>query len=927
MDDASNELDEIHAARQAAGRVQALRARGIPFDPVTQIVALRKSLSGAGPESTARLAAALETTCDRVEVTWNELETLRPSISRLSIAVRRRWGRSAPSLLVAAEFLRTWSDPFVDSAGIETRLELARQALTELQHQLGVEAGSSAVTPSAAPTRPSAPVAPKPPAAPPAWSERPPSAAPTRPRVSAPAIPARRPVQSSPSRLSDSPVASPGAPPGPIPQPLIAWLQTAGGATFLVVGVLVLIGAYDRLHALGALSLWNDEAQSTLLAFSVLRTGYPVISSQHLINNYEPLYPYFEAASIRLFGQTNFAYRLPSAFFGIVLIPVAYYVGSRLRDRYVGISLAAMTAFSSEFIAWSRQARWYILLVLIMAIAFLFATAWARTAVRRERWLLFLGLVALAALGCLASFGLFLVYVPAIFAGGFTYYVARHWEGIRRQFGLPSISDAPLPRARFLSYPQRRWLAVLLPLGVLGFVAIAYASLSQLTTRLISRVVGFTPYPIVWSSNFGTYLAQYYLGVLVLVAIGAIVIVIRRNPVELALLAFCVTGFVGVSTLASLTNDIATIDSSFERHLVPLLFFLFLVAAIGIVEILRYARQLLTHVPTFGRPRRRAWRPLAFGVIVVVLLVLPGVVVPSGQTVNQRPAAFPTGTLIAWNPFSIDPKQPSIIYQAEQADYQGAAEYVLAHRTANQVLAATNPGPPQIYLGQVQYWVRGNPDNNTIVYVGGQATFFQTDSDLIDNTSLMEGMLFNSSGWFISDVPAVPSPKGIVFPGAMWDLLILFFSNVTAADGPSIVLYEWNQTSVPGMLLTLGQKLAPLHRFGTNLSAITDWAATSGVTWSQWRDFFVSIEPYLVRHASSSALPLAVLFQLYNDNPSLQSAFPQVLTGIQHNPTEINQGALVQWAIGTAEGKNPTPVVPGARAMLAPYLSEYESDE
>jgi 4-amino-4-deoxy-L-arabinose transferase-like glycosyltransferase len=923
MDDPVNDPDDIQAVRQAAARVQALRAEGIPFDPVAQIVALRKSLTGAGSRSPLDLAAELEATCTHVEASWNELESLRPSISRLSIAVRRRWGRSAPSLLVAAEFLRTWSDPFVDSDAIETRLELARRSLSGLQQQLGVEPERTPPTPRPAARLPTgsttpglAPVAPSGPVAAPA-------APPVRVAAPRPALPASRPVPFPPARPPNSPVAAPRAPRGPIPQPFVAWLQTAGGATFVLLFGIVLIGAYDRLHALGALSLWNDEAQSTLLAFSVLQSGYPVISSQHLINNYEPLYPYFEAASIRLLGHTNFAYRLPSAVFGIVLIPVGYYVGSRLRDRYVGITLAAMLAFSSEFIAWSRQARWYMLLVLIMALAFLLATAWARTSARRERWLLLLALLGFAALGCFASLGLFLVYVPAIFVGGATYYVARHWHGILRRFGIPSHPLEVLPPARFLSYAQRRWLAILLPIAILGFAAVESAELSHLTTDLIARTVGFTPYPLVWSSNFGTYLAQYYWGVLLLMAVGTLVILIRRDPVELALLAFCFTGFIGVSTLASLTNDIATIDSSFERHLVPLLFFLFLVAAIGIVEVLRVTRQLLSHVPALGAPRRRAWRPLAFGVVVVVLLVLPGLVVPSGLTVNQRLSAYPTGTLIAWDPFSLDPKQPSIIYQAEQADYQLAADYVLAHRTNGQVVAATNPGPPQVYLGPVQYWMRGNPDNNTIVTIGGEPTFFQTNSVLIDTTSQMEGLLFNTSGWFISDVP---QPKGIVFPGAMWEVLTLFFANVTAGTDPTIALYEWNQTTVPGMLLTLGQKLVPLNKFSTNLTDITNWAATSGVTWSQWRDYFVTIEPYLVQHASASTVPLAVLFELFNENLALQTAFPQVLTGIPHNPTEINDAALIQWAYGTAAGKDPAPAVPGAQAVLEPYEPYYKAN-
>jgi hypothetical protein len=107
----------------------------------------------------------------------------------------------------------------------------------------------------------------------------------------------------------------------------LRWLGTASGLTLLVIVGFVAIGSYERLEQLGQVSLWVDEAQSTLLAFSVLQHGYPIIVSPHVIDNWEPLYPYLEALSIRLLGNSNFAYRLPSALLGIALIPISYLIG------------------------------------------------------------------------------------------------------------------------------------------------------------------------------------------------------------------------------------------------------------------------------------------------------------------------------------------------------------------------------------------------------------------------------------------------------------------------------------------------------------------------------------------------------------------------------------------------------------------------
>jgi hypothetical protein len=713
--------------------------------------------------------------------------------------------------------------------------------------------------------------------------------------------------------------ATAGALPEP-PRPwTIRWFRTPAGLTLLAILAFVVIGGYDRLHDLGGVSLWDDEAQSTLYAFSVLKHGYPIITAKHVIDNWEPLYPYIEALSILTLGPSNFAFRIPSVLLGIALIPLAYWIGARVRDRYVGIALAAMVALSSEYIAWSRQARWYMLMVILMALGFLVALVWYHARSRRERTACLIGGCALGVLAGLAGIGVFLLYLPGILVAGLVYYVVSRWESFRRWFGRPSppVTPSELPPARILPYRYRPWVVLAAIGAVSAGVAILRRPLGAVYTAVFTRLVGFPPYPLAWSGVFGPYLLQYYPGIIALAVVGAGFIFVRRDPLETALVAFCAAGFVGVSLFASLTNGPTVINAAtqigqraaYERHIVPLLFFLFLVAALGIVELFRRLLPLLA-ARLHYRPRVRGVAPALFGVAVVVLLVLPGIVVPSQVTVYRHVASSPADNLVAWFPFSLDPVYPSALYLTEQANYQLAADYVLAHRNASDVVATTAPSPTVIYCGEAQYWVDSRSIPAQIVFVNGRPTFFQTGSILVANTSEMEGLLFNSSGWLVSDVP-YPSP--IPFPNGMNYVITKFMTKISVASDVSISLYHWNISTVLTLLEMLAARTAWLVTLESNVTLLVNWAATAGVTSSPFRDLLLPMEYSFLPYVSSGLLPLAILINLYNHRPDLQAAFPQVL----NQPS--NDTALIQWAYQVATGAIADPAEP----ILAPYATWY----
>ncbi|HYA71345.1 MAG TPA: glycosyltransferase family 39 protein [Thermoplasmata archaeon] len=694
----------------------------------------------------------------------------------------------------------------------------------------------------------------------------------------------------------------------------LGWFATPSGLTLLVILGFMVVGGYWRLEALGSVSLWNDEAQSTIYSLSILQHGYPIIVSQHLINNWEPLYPYVEAVSIGALGQSNFADRFPSALLGIALIPIAYAVGVRLRDRYVGITLAAMVAFSTEYIAWSRQARWYMLFIVLMAIALLVLLVWSTAQTRRARRGCAVGVTGVSVALALTSPGLFLMYVPGILCGLLGFLLASRWDRLREFFRGPVVHGEPSGPTGEPLIPHRLRLP-LLGAGVLALVVgvlLEWSTLAQAGHATLSRLVGFSTYPLVWSTAYAVYLAEYYPAIVALSVASIFFIARRRNPLEIGLLAFAGGAFASVSVASSVTNDIAGGVPVVLHHITPLLFTLFLLSAITIVETVRWA------VTSLARrwPKPRHWAraaPALYGGAIVVMLVVPSVAIPSGLTLNNYQWETPVDSWLPWVPFSIAPSYPWALYQVQQANYQLASNYVLQHRVPGEVVGATTTGPPAIYLGKVDYWIRGNPIPSTIYYVDGQPTFYQTGARLVSNTSQLESLLYNDSGWFISDMQIVNGPQ---FPGDMNLVVKYFMTYITWASDSSIHLYHWNQSTPVELLQELIQGFQPLSNYTRNFTLQQDlaWAVTNGVTSFYYKPLLIPMAPWLIPSVQNvRARALGILFNQWNSRASLQLEFP----GVGSPP--YNSTHFVRWACEVASGTVSDPAYP----LLTPYKSVY----
>ncbi|MBN2753698.1 MAG: glycosyltransferase family 39 protein [Candidatus Goldbacteria bacterium] len=146
--------------------------------------------------------------------------------------------------------------------------------------------------------------------------------------------------------------------------------------TEIIVFVLLILTASVLLFTgLGTRALWQDEAQTPLIAKTVIDRGLPYGTdglnyfSQDGGIEYGPDYiwkwhPWFQfyylAAFIKVFGESNFMYRFPFALLGLFSVIVVYfYIRNLTKSFKRALFASAFLLFSVFFLLLVRQSRYY----------------------------------------------------------------------------------------------------------------------------------------------------------------------------------------------------------------------------------------------------------------------------------------------------------------------------------------------------------------------------------------------------------------------------------------------------------------------------------------------------------------------------------------------------------------------------------------
>jgi mannosyltransferase len=161
--------------------------------------------------------------------------------------------------------------------------------------------------------------------------------------------------------------------------------------TAFILGLITLIGAALRLHALAVRSLWIDEAASVSIASLAWKPFLKVLWGYQG----NMAFYYFLLHGWVHLGDSEFAVRSLSVLFGVLTIPAIYLLAARLFDRPTGLISAALLTVHSFHVHWSQETRAYSLLILLLVLTTYSFLAAMESGSKLRYWLAFSVLAAL----------------------------------------------------------------------------------------------------------------------------------------------------------------------------------------------------------------------------------------------------------------------------------------------------------------------------------------------------------------------------------------------------------------------------------------------------------------------------------------------------------------------------------------------------
>lgn len=128
-------------------------------------------------------------------------------------------------------------------------------------------------------------------------------------------------------------------------------------------------------------SYWIDEAYSITLAQAIAQHGLPLLDSGAVIWR-APAFHYVLALPVSLFGDGYIATRALSVVFGIATILLVAYIANIWFSKSAAVITFVLLTFSYWEIAWSRQARMYMMLQLFFWLSVFLFERWHSGKVR-----------------------------------------------------------------------------------------------------------------------------------------------------------------------------------------------------------------------------------------------------------------------------------------------------------------------------------------------------------------------------------------------------------------------------------------------------------------------------------------------------------------------------------------------------------------
>ena len=467
---------------------------------------------------------------------------------------------------------------------------------------------------------------------------------------------------------------------------------------------LVGLGLWLRVRNLGAQPFWVDEVVHAWAADSVLAgEGFALPNGTAYDRAWLPATLPI-AASFALFGPTEVAARIPSAFVGTATIAAAYALGREYATREVGLLLACFVALDPMSIAWSREARMYAHLQLLYVVTLVLLGGWYRRGLPfRATHLLPLGIVF--ALGYLTHETyssvavVFAAFLGAVLAGR-----AVRWSTDTRLLAGPS---------------DEAW-RLLLVLGALCVAGAAVALARGLPPELVAEPVG--GWPERGTGYYADFFRRRYGAFVWLLVPGTLSLLYRGGRSHLLLLAFALP-FAAASV----------VDLKAARWIVHLVPLFALIALCGLLPIYDGVTRTARRVGVRERLGTSAVDARTVALAVVLAIALPAMVV-----------AVSPATAVAVT--DADAESTTV----SRSDHAASAAFVDEHGSEADAIVSPRPEVTAWYGGDVDYFLRTDGIDR-VEERDGERVHPRTGTVYLDDVDAVRELFEREeSGWIVA---------------------------------------------------------------------------------------------------------------------------------------------------------------------------------
>lgn len=134
-----------------------------------------------------------------------------------------------------------------------------------------------------------------------------------------------------------------------------------------VLGIFLImaVGIFLRTYNINAKEFWYDEAFTSRM----VKNNFTQIIDLSSKDAHPPLYYLTTKAWTNVFGTSDFGIRSLSVLFGVLLIPVTYYLVNLLSDNKIGALLVStMIAVNPFFVTYSKEGRSYSMFAFVFVL-------------------------------------------------------------------------------------------------------------------------------------------------------------------------------------------------------------------------------------------------------------------------------------------------------------------------------------------------------------------------------------------------------------------------------------------------------------------------------------------------------------------------------------------------------------------------------